>query len=227
MWLLRAARGGSGGAAAKIAIAGNIALALALMWPAGETRVAARVSKLDEIAPVYQFVERHEIDIPADAAAVDKAIRNVTAQEIRLYQTLTSIRRWFGSPAGANVLNAPSAKPILETALQGGFALISDEPGREIVFGAAVIAPPTTPRPVTAATLLDQSAPGLARAIMNFRIEQIDPARCRLITETRVHATDSATARKFSWYWRLIYPGSWIIRWTWLNAIRDRAISGR
>ena len=118
-------------------------------------------------------------------------------------------------------------KPILETALQGGFALISDEPGREIVFGAAVIAPPTTPRPVTAATLLDQSAPGLARAIMNFRIEQIDPAHCRLITETRVHATDAATARKFSWYWRLIYPGSWIIRWTWLNAIRDRAISVR
>ena len=24
-------------------------------------------------------------------------------------------------------------------------------------------------------------------------------------------------------YWRVIYPGSWLIRWTWLRAVKARA----
>ena len=44
--------------------------------------------------------------------------------------------------------------------------------------------------------------------------------------ETRVHATDAPTKRKFAAYWRTIYPGSALIRVMWLRAIRRRAESG-
>ncbi len=44
--------------------------------------------------------------------------------------------------------------------------------------------------------------------------------------ETRVHATDDPTKRKFAAYWRTIYPGSALIRVMWLRAIRRRAESG-
>ncbi|MBV8202739.1 MAG: hypothetical protein JOZ15_19150, partial [Acidobacteria bacterium] len=46
---------------------------------------------------------------------------------------------------------------------------------------------------------------------------------CVVTTETRVNATDAATRRRFAAYWRVIYPGSSLIRSMWLRAIRRRA----
>ena len=58
---------------------------------------------------------------------------------------------------------------------------------------------------------------------MNFVIEPDGPARTTLTTETRVFATDRRTLHAFTAYWRTIFPGSWILRVTWLNAIARRA----
>jgi hypothetical protein len=61
---------------------------------------------------------------------------------------------------------------------------------------------------------------------MNFRIEDAGPTACTLTTETRVYATDASTRRRFAGYWRVIYPGSALIRRMWLRAIARRAESG-
>jgi hypothetical protein len=45
----------------------------------------------------------------------------------------------------------------------------------------------------------------------------------RLTTETRVYATDASSRRRFAGYWRVIYPGSALIRRMWLRAVRERA----
>jgi hypothetical protein len=58
---------------------------------------------------------------------------------------------------------------------------------------------------------------------MNFRIEELGGGECRVTTETRVFATDAATRRRFGTYWAFIYPGSSLIRWGWLRAIKKRA----
>jgi hypothetical protein len=44
-----------------------------------------------------------------------------------------------------------------------------------------------------------------------------------LTTETRIYATDTSARKKFAAYWRVIYPGSALIRVMWLRAIRGRA----
>jgi hypothetical protein len=44
-----------------------------------------------------------------------------------------------------------------------------------------------------------------------------------ITTETRVAATDDGARRSFKRYWRLIAPGSALIRVVWLRAIRRRA----
>ena len=62
-------------------------------------------------------------------------------------------------------------------------------------------------------------------AAMNLRIEDAGPAACTLTTETRVYATDTSTRRHFAFYWRVIYPGSALIRRMWLRAIARRAES--
>ncbi len=60
---------------------------------------------------------------------------------------------------------------------------------------------------------------------MNFLIEDAGLGACTVTTETRVYATDASTSRRFAGYWRVIYPGSALIRRMWLRAIKHRAES--
>jgi hypothetical protein len=183
-------------------IAAGIASALiAIFWPAREQHVARIKTHLDEIMPRWQFDEHHEIQISAPPERIWAAIRDVTPREIRFFQTLTAIRR-FGRGGNENILNAPDAKPILAVATRSGFRVLADDAPRELVIGTHV-------------------APQ-ALAVMNFRVEGT-----RLTTETRVFAQTDKARRKFAIYWRIIRPGSGIIRRGWLEAIKLRAESGR
>ncbi|HEY2739418.1 MAG TPA: hypothetical protein VGK45_13505 [Thermoanaerobaculia bacterium] len=196
-----------------------------VVLPAPEQRVPARTSRLDEIIPVYQFSEFHECRVQASPARVHDAVWAVTAGDIRLFHALTWIRSPHlpGRGGRKSILNAPAETPILKVATSSGFLLLADEPG-EIVVGSLVIAPHQSgvilAGPQDFAAL---DAPGFAKAVMNFHIEDEGGGWTRLTTETRVDATDPSTRRRFAAYWRLIYPGSALIRREWLRAIRERA----
>ena len=161
-------------------------------------------TQLDRVMPVWDFGERHEIDIDATPERIFEAIRAVRAGEIRFFITLTTIRRG-GRRGPESILNPSRTAPILDVALRCGFRLMADDSPREIVIGMNVI------------------KPDRAIAAMNFRVEP-HGGRSRLITETRVHATDAAARRRFAVYWWIIRPGSGLIRRSWLKAIRRRAI---
>lgn len=60
---------------------------------------------------------------------------------------------------------------------------------------------------------------------MNFLVTPDGPGRSVVSTETRVFANSPSARRRFAAYWRVIYPGSAIIRRMWLRAIERRAIS--
>jgi hypothetical protein len=193
--------------------------------PAPSRRVSERATHLDEIIPTYQFSEHHEIRVRASPAQVHEAIWKVTAEEIRLFQTLTWIRSPRVSGEGQeSILNAPARKPILEVATSSGFRLLADQPGREVVVGTIVIAPSRPEERIDSPQdFAALEAPGYAKAVMNFRMEDEGGGWTRLTTETRVYATDASARRRFAAYWRLIYPGSALIRRMWLRAIQERA----
>jgi hypothetical protein len=67
--------------------------------------------------------------------------------------------------------------------------------------------------------------PGCAKVAMNFRLEDAGQGRTRVTTETRILGLDAEARWKFGAYWRLIYPGSAVIRRSWLAAIKARAES--
>ena len=194
--------------------------------PAPETRVASPSSRLDEFMPVWQFSELHVARVKAPPERVFRAIREVTANEILFFRTLTWIRR-FGRPGPENILNAPERKPILEVATRTTFLQLADEPNRELVVGTLVVAPRgagLVERTPAAFKALD--CPGFAKAAMNFRVEADGAGGSIVSTETRVYATDRASKRRFAAYWRVIYPGSALIRRMWLRAIVRRAEAG-
>ena len=214
-----------------LALLGLVALAALWFLPPGPARRSARApSRIDEVLPEFQFEEFHERLVRASPEAVDAAIRSVSAEEIRFFRLLTWIRNpgraWSKQPP--NILNPPSKAPILDVALSSGFRLLADEPGREIVLGTLVVRPrgarlePGKDAAETAKRFAELAAPGYAKAVMNFRIEKTEEG-CRLTTETRVFATDAKSAHTFARYWRVILPGSALLRRTWLRAIAARA----
>ena len=106
-------------------------------------------------------------------------------------------------------------------ALRGGFYALADVPGRELVLGAVVCC--RYARPGSAGAFMALTQPGFAKAGMNFLLEDESGGWTRVTTETRVHGTDAAAQRRFAAYWRVIYPGSALIRRGWLRAIKARA----
>jgi hypothetical protein len=179
--------------------------------------------------PAWQFRERHHLHVNATPEAVYRAIRDVTADDILLFRTLTWIRSpHFTQPDGGSILQPPAEPtPILDVALRSGFLQLSERPGREIVVGTIVAGRAGSLRGArTAESFIRLDAPGFAKATMNFLVEPNPTGGTDVETETRVYGTDAWATRRFAAYWRVIYPGSALIRVMWLRAIRQRAEGG-
>lgn len=209
--------------AGVVLVVGLLTVIAALLWPAPEMTVQSQQTALDRITPRYQFHEVHSIMVQAPPERVYQAIREVTAGEIRFFRTLIWIRR-FGRQGPESILNAPEHKPLLDVATQTSFVTLVDDP-REIVVGTIVVAPSaeSIKRRLTPEEFNAIRAPGYALATMNFVIRNDGPGACEVSTETRVYATDAVARRRFAAYWRVIYPGSALIRRMWLRAIKRRA----
>jgi hypothetical protein len=198
---------------------------IGVLLPAPERRVSHPQSHLDEFLPVWQFSEHHTLRIAAPPARVHQAIRGVRADEILLFRTLTWIRRG-GRRQPESILNAGDRDPLLDVATRNGFIWLADDPPREVVVGAVIVAPrpkPGSRRTLTPDVFLKPLPPGLVLAAMNFEVRDDGAGGSLVSTETRVFASSAAARRRFAAYWRVIYPGSSLIRVMWLRAIRARA----
>jgi hypothetical protein len=212
------------GRGALLFTAGMAVIITGFLLPAREVRVTSARSQLDQFVPVYQFNEFHSIQIAAPREQVYAAIKGVTADEIQFFRTLTWIRR-FGRQEPESILNMPKDTPLLDVATRTSFLPLAEEANRELVVGTLVAAPHGW-RPSSHPTpegFKQLHAPGFALAAMNFRVEETSPGICTVTTETRVYATDASARRRFAAYWRVIYPGSSLIRRMWLRAIARRA----
>jgi hypothetical protein len=216
--------------AALVAASGGVLALVATMVPDPIRATAGRETLIDQWLPEWQFGEYHERRVRASPQQVFEAIRRVRSSDIFLFRTLTFLRNPGRGGQGEHILNPPAEKPILDAALSGGFVLLGESPSRELLIGAVVIAPPDVVRAAERGIVpsLDPALfrtlgrPGYARAVMNFRAVAEADGWTRVTTETRIHTVDRPTERRFARYWRVICPGSWLIRWSWLRAIETR-----
>ncbi len=205
-----------------LVVAGLLVAALGLVLPAPESRVSTPRTRLDEITPAWQFRERHSMVIPASPARVFDAVKQVRADEILLFRTLTWIRRG-GRRLPESILNAGDSVPILDVATRTGFARLAEDAPLEIVIGTVVVRPRGARSVRPAEAFRTPMPPGYALAAMNFLVEPDASGGSRISTETRVYANSDRARRRFAMYWRVIYPGSALIRRMWLRAIARRA----
>lgn len=179
---------------------------------------------IDQFLPRYDFNEVHSIDIDASAEVV--------------YDTLFSAD--LGSPLIVRVLMGVRSLPtILRTGAiprdrkpltladvgRAGFTLLAKDPSREVALGIEGRFWKLKPDlcATDAAAFAAPVPSGVARAIWNFSIESLGANKSRLSTETRILCGDSKSRRRFGLYWTLIQPGSAVIRWAILNAIKTAA----
>ena len=230
----------SRGVAVIVALCGAIFFFVGMALPVRITHHTARTTGLDEYFPAYQSNEVHSARIHATPARVFEAIKSVTPIEIRFFAFLNRLRnpRAAGDPRRHQLLE----KPMCDIMHRAGFVTLKEEDHHELVMGVVgrfwgpaspgktrvlkVKGSPTVGSSARITTPGDFESfiePGYAKAAINFVVEDEGNGWCRLNTETRALGTDPRSRTDFERYWRIIAPGSAVIRRSWLAAIRKRA----
>lgn len=186
---------------------------------------AGRPTLLDELMSEAEHREVHDVWLDTAPADAFRMLAEVTAREIRLLGPLMALRQLPALLAGRAV-RGDGAIPVFDGLERAGFVRLAEDPGREIVFGVAGRfwkltgnAPLQSVR--DREDFIGFHEPGYAKAAMSF-LARAEGRGTRLVTETRIRATDAGAARSFRRYWRLVRPGSGLIRCSWLAAVRRR-----
>jgi hypothetical protein len=198
------------------------ATVVALLWPAPVVRSAHPDERLDRFLPEYQFSEYHETRVRAPVEAVAAAVRQVSLADMPAAVVLMRIR---AAAVGRFSASPPDPRPILDAMFQpgGGFLPLDVEDPEELVYGKVGFAFKPPPEIQTPEQFAAFDEPGAIRLVFNLRVVPEAGGTVRISTETRCLANGDEARRTFAGYWRLIYPGSAIIRRVWLDAIATRA----
>jgi hypothetical protein len=206
---------------ALILVAGVALTSAALFWPASMIRVAQPGTRLDQIMPEYQFSERHSARVHARPEQVMQATRQSTFADMKSLVTLLKIR------------GAVLRQPVHDTAILHNTRILDGVPkpgfffdGSEneiAMFWAWNARAQRRPDVHTLQEFAANREPGVVKMGLNFKVEEAGDGWCTITTEQRVLAVD--VSRGMASYWRLIAPGSGLLRVQWLEGIKKRAES--
>jgi hypothetical protein len=187
---------------ATIAVLAGAAVSVCALFCPFRLVHADQRSALDRLMPDYHFREVHSVRVQASPALALRAMDEVTLEDLRVYRILMGARQLA---VGRVPHFTGMERPLMATLTSGPFPQLAEEPGREVVLGGPVEFPG-----------------GKVMAVINVRAEDAGGGWTRLSTETRILGPNEVDARSFAHYWRMIYPGSAIIRQMWLNAAVSR-----
>jgi hypothetical protein len=184
---------------------------------------------LDKFLHTYEFNEIHTVTVDAPPERVFTTIKELTPAELSpIIFWMIDIRSLPAKLMGKSWSSVShQSKPFLDQMYEGGFLPLAEEANSEIVFGLVGQfwkltggEEPEIPNPQA---FLDFNDPAFAKVAANLAVSVDEKGRTRCSTETRIHAADPRTSRKFAFYWRIISMGSGWIRVLWLKAIKKKA----
>jgi hypothetical protein len=207
--------------AGALVFAGGVGLAVAaLYWPAPTIRAAQSRTLLDDVLPEYQFFERHSARIHARPEQVMQAVRQSTFGDLKSLVTLLKIR-------GAALRTHDTGSFLQDQRVLDAFSAsgyLSGSSEHEIaMFGVWNVRANRRPEVHTLQEFADYREQGAVKMAFDFTVQEAGEGWSTISTETRVLALDDFTRRGMGRYWRLIVPGSGLLRRQWLDGIRKRA----
>jgi hypothetical protein len=176
---------------------------------------------LDRFMPLYEIVERHHVHVEAPAAITLAAAKEQDLLRSGLVRAIFKAREVV---LGADADEKARPRALLPQMLTLGWALLAEEPGREIVVGAVtrpwepnVVFTPLAPEQFVAFT-----EPGFVKIAWTLRADPVDGGSI-FRTETRAIATDPVARARFRRYWSLVSPGVILIRRLSLSPLKKEA----
>jgi hypothetical protein len=175
---------------------------------------------LDAFMPAWDIRERHDRMVDAPPALVWEV-----ARRLDLF-SLPAVRAIFSARERLMRSTAPqrTPRPFLDEVQAIGWQQLEERPGECFVAGASCQPwqADVVFRPVPPAQFRDFAEPDQVKIAWTIEIEPRDGG-ARLVTETRVVATNQEARRRFLRYWRWARFGIIPIRWLMLRAIRAQA----
>lgn len=177
---------------------------------------------LDRFIPSPEVLEHHHIAVEAPAEVVMDAARDIRLLDSTLVRAIFKAREIaLGGEADAR----PHPEQLFEQMKSIGWVVLAEEPGREIVMGAATIPWHANPvfRSIAATDFEAFREPGYVKIAWSLRAEPTAADRSVFHTETRVSTTDPETREHFKHYWSYVAPGVELIRIAMLRPVKRDA----
>jgi hypothetical protein len=208
-----------------LVFAGSACLAaMALLWPAPVVQVAQHKTHLDDVMPEYQFSEIHSTRTKAKPELVIQAARESTWGDLKSLNTLMKIRGAVTRAPFHDTGYFSPEKRVSDAFAASGY--LSDTSQHEFVMFGAVNMRLKRAVPVKNwQEFVAYREQGAVKTAFDFRAEDAGGGWTTVTTETRMMVYADST-RGPAIYWRLIVPGSGLLRREWLDGIKRRAEAG-
>lgn len=167
---------------------------------------------IDEFLPEFDFVEKHDIDVRAEASDVLQAVNEVDFGASWLIRGLFWLR------------GLPTEKITLRNLHESRFEKLAEKPDEELLLGLVgkFWKPKGELKKIDSSSFKEFHQAGFAKAVWNFAVERPGDGT-QVTTETRVKCLDDSSRRSFGLYWRFIGPFSGLTRMEMLRLIKQQA----
>jgi hypothetical protein len=200
-----------------------------LFCPVRLNQSATSDQQLDGLMHAYSFNEYHEVSIKASPEEVKEVFRVTGVNDIPIAHLLLKIRGIADEDVDMSD-RASNNKANSDTFSTPDFNFFMVEPNEYIsvmILKPNMISSNKEMAALPEISTIDQfiafNEPGYMKVAINFRFISNDNKETLLTTQTRVAGTTKTDSYKFARYWRVIYPGSAIIRRVWLDTIKKKA----
>jgi hypothetical protein len=173
------------------------------------------MSLLDSLIPKPALVEIDRAELAVDAGRAWEAVRDVDLAKSALVRTLFAIRTIPDRLKGAEGQLRLQLDDLVSTPDKPGFQILAEDAPHELAAGAiGKVWQPVIPfvHVSDGAAFADFSQKGYIKVAWALRVVPESERTSRVEFEVRVVATDEDAWTKFKRYFRLIGPGSHLIR---------------
>lgn len=212
-----------------VVIGGIIISVISLLYPVKIRHSQTNNQKIDNLLPDFAFNELHEVSINASSEKVKQILQVTGVKDIPIARLLMKIRgiadedvdlsdRASNNLIGSDTISTPDFN---------FFVVAPDEWITVMILKSVIITnnvnQPAPPEISTLEQFTSFNTPGYIKVAINFRFISINENETILTTETRNNGITHKDNRIFGYYWRIIYPGSAIIRRVWLDTIKKKS----
>ncbi len=187
-------------------------------------RTPPMVTLLDRLIPAPRLQEVDHVDLAASPERVWNLVRHGDLARSPVVRAFFALRAIPERVAGTHQPSALRVDELRSSPEKPGFSILLEEERQELAVGAiGKVWHPVIPfqHVPDAAAFLAFAEPDQVKVAWSIRTLALGDRACRLELEVRVDATDDGAWQKFERYFRLIGPGSHLIRHILLRGLAN------